>query len=77
MRACFSCLWKSMYHLCQRSPWFLDAGRNSPSYWRLRAWLPCEPKKKYIYIYTSIAIYFICSETCLQCDLWNWIFLCI
>jgi len=27
-------------------------------------------------LYTGIVIYFICSETYLQCDLWNWSFCC-
>ena len=25
-------------------------------------------------LYTGIVVYFICSETCLQCNLWNWFF---
>jgi len=60
-------------------PKLLNAGPNSRSYQRPRAGLLCVLKKKqkskkatrhyHSGLYTGIAIYFICSETCLKCDL--------
>ena len=66
--------------LLQRSPNILDAGPNSRSYQHPWAGLLCVLKKNtkkqnkkphahhHSRLYTGIAIYFICSKTCLQCD---------
>jgi len=57
----------------QRSPNFLDAGPNTRSCQRPRGEIHSVLKKKQLThhhsrLYTGIAIYFICSETYLQCD---------